>query len=85
MSIVTPARGLVQRCKGTDIKTPDEAMPHRVGVGGSFGGSFPPFHPLGGSFPRFGGSFQPFFILLVGVFQFLGLDSSSPIVRAMFR
>jgi hypothetical protein len=54
---------LVSEYKGRDIKKSDEENRRSVGVGGSFGGSFPLFRPFGGSFFKKGGSFFDFLII----------------------
>ena len=56
--------------KGTAQKTPGERKIRRVGVCGSFGGSFALFPYFGGSFWLFGGSFAVLVGVLVGVFIF---------------
>jgi hypothetical protein len=54
---------LVSEYKGRDIKKSDEENRRSVGVGGSFGGSFPLFRPFGGSFFKKGGSFSTYLLL----------------------
>ena len=56
------------QCKGRDKKTPDEDNVHRVGVGGSFGGSLALFRSSVRVFMLFGWKFGVLVGVLVGAF-----------------
>ena len=73
--------------KGRDKKSPMEGIFHRVGVCGSFSGSFALFRFFGGSFGTIWWEFRVFGGSFGGSFQISHFSpaSNAPICRAIFR